>query len=116
MLVKDSNILTSKSGRSEASGICPNDVQDGDKVVLVAGLAVLLIVRDNGSTVDLLDPVIVLGTMEGQAWPCRILVEDDARLEGIRSREGDVAFCNLGSSCAHPKMCPKSGSAREARF
>lgn len=51
---------------------------------LVAGLAVPLIVRDNGVTVDLVSPAVVFGIMEGQAWPCRVCNKDGESLEDIQ--------------------------------
>lgn len=52
--------------------------------MLMAGLAVSLIVRDNGVTVNLVSPAIVFGIMEDQAWPCRTSDVDDERFEDIQ--------------------------------
>ncbi|TGJ85572.1 hypothetical protein E0Z10_g3198 [Xylaria hypoxylon] len=53
------------------NGICSTDVQLGDKIILVSGVSVPLIIRQNADnmTVKLVSPAVLAPAMEGRGWP-----------------------------------------------
>lgn len=65
-------------------GVCTNDVQPGDEVILVAGLSMPLVVRRDGIYYRLVSPAIISNVMQGQAWPCNMTQNDEANLEYFR--------------------------------
>jgi len=65
------------AGSMDPWGICTNNVQAGDKVVLVAGLSVPLVVRLTGNTHRLISPAIISDVMQEQAWERHLLYREE---------------------------------------
>ena len=55
-------------GEFESWGVCTNDVAVGDRVALVSGVPVPLVIRPYHHSAHLISPAILAGVMEGQAW------------------------------------------------
>lgn len=70
----------SSLSQPELMGVCTNDVQPGDKVLLIAGLFMPIVVRSHGETYRIISPVIIPGVMQGQAWYCRMKASDEDNL------------------------------------
>lgn len=52
----------------ESWGICTNDTTVGDRVLIISGLSIPLIIRQSQNCSQIISPAIVAGAMEGQAW------------------------------------------------
>ena len=63
-------------GNGRTIGVCSGDVQEGDRLILISGLTLPVILRQDATSTRLVGVAMVNYIMEGQGWDPRWQEQD----------------------------------------